>query len=70
MKEFLALIAKRFFVDVPPYVTMPIFILWFLAVCALIFGGSTVFELYWFRVGTIFVVMISALAVFFWPHQE
>lgn len=69
MGKFLTYAGKRFFVDVPPYVTMPLFIVWFLAVCAAIFGGSTIFDLYWFRLGSLFVVMITALIIFLWPER-
>lgn len=69
MKKFLNYAGKRFFVDVPPYVTMPLFIVWLLAVYAAIFGGSTIFDLYWLRVGSLFVVMISALIIYLWPER-
>lgn len=69
MKKFLTLFGKRFFVETPVYVTLPLFIVWFLALCTALFGGPTIFDLYWVRIGSILLVMISALAFFFWSKK-
>ncbi|MBC2887702.1 hypothetical protein H7Q97_20195 [Ochrobactrum sp. CM-21-5] len=70
MKKLLIHAGKRVFVDVPPYVTAPVFIVWLLAVYAVLFGGPSLFDFYWFRVGAIFVAMIATMAVLFWPERD
>lgn len=69
MKKILISFGKRFFVETPLYVTLPLFIVWFLALCAALFGGPTVFNLYWFRVASILLLMITSMAFFIWPNK-
>lgn len=64
MKKILTLFGKRFFVDTPLYVTLPLFIVWFLALCAALFGGPTIFDQHWVRVGSILLVTVTSMAFF------
>jgi len=70
MKRFLNYAGKRFFVALPLYVTLPVFVAWVLSVYFAIFGETEISASYWFRAGSIITMIIASLAIIFrWDRK-